>query len=112
LIQEVGVVAAVPKNKRSKSKRDMKRNSFKLTVLSIVECPRCRAKKVAHRVCKACGYYDNKEIIKLEKKSKEKQKEKNTEKKQKASKSSSVKSAVKSSEKVTDNIKEPVESLG
>jgi large subunit ribosomal protein L32 len=63
-------VAAVPKGKRSKSKRDMKRNGFKLGVLSVVECPRCRVKKVAHRVCTACGYYDNKEIIKIKIKSK------------------------------------------
>lgn len=61
-------MAAVPKNKRSKSKRDMKRNGFKLSVLSVVECPRCRVKKVAHRVCTACGYYDNKEIIKIKSK--------------------------------------------
>jgi large subunit ribosomal protein L32 len=70
-------LAAVPKNKRSKAKRNTKRNSFKLSVLSIVECPRCRAKKIAHRVCQACGYYDNKEIIQLEKKTKEKSSEKN-----------------------------------
>jgi len=63
-------VAAVPKNKRSKSKRDMKRNGFRLGILSVVECPRCRAKKVAHRVCTACGYYDNKEIIKIKVKGK------------------------------------------
>ncbi len=63
-------MAAVPKNKRSKSKRDMKRNGFKLSVLSVVECPRCRVKKVAHRVCTACGYYDNKEVIKIIDKSK------------------------------------------
>jgi large subunit ribosomal protein L32 len=63
-------VAAVPKGKRSKSKRDMKRNGFKLGILSVVECPRCRAKKVAHRVCTACGYYDNKEVIKIIEKSK------------------------------------------
>jgi large subunit ribosomal protein L32 len=88
-------LAAVPKNKRSKSKRDMKRNNYKLTVLSIVECPRCRAKKTAHRVCKACGYYDNKEIIKLEKKSKDKQKEKSVEKKQKTSKTADSKSGAK-----------------
>ena len=61
-------MAAVPKNKRSKSSRDMKRNGFKLSVLSVVECPRCRVKKVAHRVCTACGYYDNKEIIKIKSK--------------------------------------------
>ena len=69
-------MAAVPKNKRSKSKREMKRNSYKLNTLEVVECPRCRAKKVAHRVCTACGYYDNKEIIKFKEKGKEKGKEK------------------------------------
>ena len=79
-------MAAVPKNKRSKAKRNTKRNSFKLNVLSIVECPRCRAKKIAHRVCQACGYYNNEEIIKIEQKSKEKGKEKRT-KEAKASKS-------------------------
>lgn len=72
-------MAAVPKNKRSKAKKNTKRNSFKLSVLSIVECPRCRAKKIAHRVCQACGYYNNKEIIKLEKKTKEKGSEKTRE---------------------------------
>ena len=72
-------MAAVPKNKRSRSKKNTKRNSFKLTLLSIVECPRCRANKIAHRVCQACGYYDNKEIIEIEKKSKEKTKDKSRE---------------------------------
>lgn len=69
-------MAAVPKNKRSKSKRDIKRNSYKLNIVEVVECPRCRAKKIAHRICTACGYYDNKEIIKFKEKSKEKDKEK------------------------------------
>ncbi|MBM3706770.1 MAG: 50S ribosomal protein L32 [Actinobacteria bacterium] len=68
-------MAAVPKNKKSKSKRDMKRNSFKLKVLSIVECPRCHSKKIAHRICNSCGYYDNVEIIKMKEKGKEKGKE-------------------------------------
>jgi len=67
---------AVPKSKRSKAKRNTKRNSFKLNIFSIVECPRCRAKKIAHRVCQSCGYYDNKEIIPMEKKKKEKSAEK------------------------------------
>ena len=60
-------MAAVPKNKRSKSKRDIKRNSYKLNIVEVVECPRCRAKKIAHRICTACGY-DNKEIIKFKEK--------------------------------------------
>lgn len=70
------MLVAVPKNKKSKSKRDMRKNSFKLEAASIVECPRCHSKKMAHRVCQNCGYYDNKEIIKIKVKSKEKGKEK------------------------------------
>ena len=67
---------AVPKNKKSKSKRDMRRNNFRLKALNIVECPRCHAKKIAHRVCQSCGYYNNTEIIQMEKKSKSKPAEK------------------------------------
>ena len=69
---------AVPKNKRSKSKRDMRRNNFRLRALNIIECPRCHAKKIAHRVCLSCGYYKNVEIIKMEEKSKAKSTEKET----------------------------------
>jgi large subunit ribosomal protein L32 len=71
---------AVPKNKKSKAKRDTRKNSFKLEAVNVVECPRCHSKKLAHRVCISCGYYDNKEIIKIEAKGKEKSKEKEKEK--------------------------------
>ncbi len=91
-------MAAVPKNKRSKSKRDMKRNSYKLAIPSIVECPRCRAKKIAHRVCLSCGYYKNNMIINLDKKNKEKaekqaktKKERKSEIKNKANQSTTAK---------------------
>jgi large subunit ribosomal protein L32 len=63
---------AVPKNKRSRSNKNARRNSFKLKPVNIVECPRCHAKKIAHRVCESCGYYNNVEIIQKEEKSKEK----------------------------------------
>ena len=72
------MLVAVPKNKKSKSKRDMRRAHDKLKVASIVECPRCHSKKIAHRVCENCGYYDNKEIIKIKNKEKSKEKSKET----------------------------------
>lgn len=72
------MLVAVPKNKKSKSKRDMRRTHDKLKVASIVECPRCHSKKIAHRVCENCGYYNNKEIIKIESKEKSKGKSKET----------------------------------
>ena len=58
------------------------KKSFKLKALNIIECPRCHAKKIAHRVCQSCGYYNNTEIIQLEKKSKSKTVEKETKKPQ------------------------------
>ena len=70
------MLVAVPKNKKSKSKRDMRRTHDKLKVTNIVECPRCHSKKIAHRVCENCGNYDNKEIIKIESKEKSKEKSK------------------------------------
>ena len=72
------MLVAVPKNKKSKSKRDMRRTHDKLKLASIVECPRCHSKKIAHRVCENCGYYDNKEIIKIVSKEKSKEKRKET----------------------------------
>ena len=71
---------AVQKNKSSKSRRDKRRNSFKLKQNNIIECPRCHAKKIAHRVCPSCGYYNNLEIIKMEEKSKKKESSKPQEK--------------------------------
>ena len=56
---------AVPKNKVSKARRDKRRANWKLTIPAIVECPQCHEYKMPHRVCKACGYYNGKEVIKV-----------------------------------------------
>jgi large subunit ribosomal protein L32 len=55
---------AVPKRKHSKSRRDKRRSShWKLTAPSIVACPSCGAYHLPHRVCKACGKYDGREVL-------------------------------------------------
>ena len=55
---------AVPKRKTSKASRDKRRNShWKLSLPSMVKCPRCGEYKLSHRMCKACGYYDGREIV-------------------------------------------------
>jgi len=57
---------AVPKRKTSKARRDSRRAStWKLSAPGIVECPQCHKMKLAHRVCKACGYYDGKQVVKV-----------------------------------------------
>lgn len=59
---------AHPKRKTSKARRDSRRaQTYKLSLPGIVECPQCHEMKLAHRVCKECGYYDGKEIVSIEK---------------------------------------------
>jgi len=57
---------AVPKKKVSKARRDKRRANWKLTVPGMVRCPRCQEWKMPHRVCPACGYYKDREVIKVE----------------------------------------------
>ena len=57
---------AVPKRKVSKQKRDSRRANWKLTLPGMVKCPQCHEFKMPHRVCKACGYYKGREVIKKE----------------------------------------------
>lgn len=57
---------AVPKKKKSKSRRDKRRAHWKLTLPELVECPQCHELKVPHRVCPACGYYKGREIVRVE----------------------------------------------
>ena len=58
---------AVPKRKTSKAKSSSRKANWKLSLPGIVECPQCHEMKLAHRVCKNCGYYDGKEVVKVEK---------------------------------------------
>lgn len=57
---------AVPKRKTSKAKRDARRANWKLSIPGFVACPKCGEPIMGHRVCKACGYYNGKEVIKKE----------------------------------------------
>lgn len=65
---------AVPKRKTSKARRDSRRSShWKLSMPGIVACPQCHRLKLAHRVCKKCGFYDGKQVIELDEKEKKSQ---------------------------------------
>ncbi len=54
---------AVPKGKISKQRRNTRRANWKLSAPAIVACPQCKQMKLAHRVCKHCGYYDGKKVL-------------------------------------------------
>ena len=53
-----------PARKTYRAKRDSRRaQTFKLSLPGIVECPQCHEMKMAHRVCKNCGFYKGKEFV-------------------------------------------------
>lgn len=55
---------AVPKRKISKSRRDSRRAAnIKMVAPNVIECPNCHEPNVPHRVCAACGFYKDKEVI-------------------------------------------------
>lgn len=58
---------AVPKRKTSKARRDKRRASnIKMTAPNVIKCPQCHEPKMPHRVCGECGYYGDKEVIKVD----------------------------------------------
>ncbi len=58
---------AVPKRKTSKARRDKRRNNlWKISAPTLVKCPRCGEYKRTHRVCTACGYYGDRQVVKVE----------------------------------------------
>lgn len=56
---------ANPKRKWSKARTSRHRSNWKLSVPRLIECPRCHTLKMPHKVCKTCGHYNGREIIKV-----------------------------------------------
>lgn len=55
---------AVPKRKTSKQRKNKRRaSSYRLNKPTVTTCPNCLEPRLPHRVCRACGYYDGKQII-------------------------------------------------
>ena len=55
---------AVPKRKISKQRGNKRfAANYKAAAPTLVECPQCHEKKLAHRMCKNCGYYKGVQVI-------------------------------------------------
>ena len=54
---------AVPQNKISKSRRNMRRSHHALSAANPNECPSCGELKRPHHICPSCGSYDDREVI-------------------------------------------------
>lgn len=57
---------AVPKRRTSKSRKRLRRGHHTGAGMATQACPRCSSPRLSHRVCKSCGYYDNKKRIEVE----------------------------------------------
>ncbi len=57
---------AVPFRKVSKTRKRMRRSHNALVADTMTKCPNCGAAIKPHRVCKACGQYKGKEVLKKE----------------------------------------------
>ncbi len=54
---------AVPKRRKSRSKRDMRRAQHdKVAAPTLVACPNCGEPFVPHRACAACGHYNGRAV--------------------------------------------------
>jgi large subunit ribosomal protein L32 len=54
---------AVPKKKHSKSRKNKRRSTWKLTAPQYISCPRCHQDRMPHHVCPHCGYYNGRIVI-------------------------------------------------
>ncbi|MEL6765969.1 MAG: 50S ribosomal protein L32 [Pseudomonadota bacterium] len=55
---------AVQQNRKTRSKRGMRRSHDALRIVASSECPNCGELRLPHHVCGACGYYRDREVVK------------------------------------------------
>ncbi len=53
---------AVPKRRKSKSRKQMRVRSHRRPKPALSKCPKCKAWAQPHRVCPACGYYAGRQV--------------------------------------------------
>lgn len=53
-----------PKRRHSRERKGERRSSIQLKATASVTCPNCGTPTLAHQVCKKCGYYKGREVVK------------------------------------------------
>lgn len=67
---------AVPKQRKTKSKRNNRRMHIYLEQPALALCPKCGQPVLPHTVCLNCGYYKGEEVINVLKKLTKKERKK------------------------------------
>lgn len=53
----------VPKQRHTKSRRNMRRSHHALMLSTLAPCAKCRRLAIPHRMCPHCGYYKGREVV-------------------------------------------------
>jgi len=64
----------LPKRRHSKTRRDKSRTHQRLISPLPGTCSHCGEVKLSHRVCPACGYYNNRPVVEIKEKKEKKKK--------------------------------------
>ena len=64
---------AVPKKRRSKSRKRTHRSLWKISVPTMVTCSECGVLYIPHRVCTTCGYYKGVPVLQVKQKKSKKE---------------------------------------
>ncbi len=67
---------AVPKQRKTKSRRNQRRMHIFLKKPGLIKCSKCGKPVLPHTVCGFCGYYKGREVIDVMKKLTKKEKKK------------------------------------
>jgi len=57
---------AVPQNKVTRSRRNMRRSHDALIAANPTECTNCGELKRPHHICPACGHYRDREVVPID----------------------------------------------
>lgn len=57
---------AHPKRRHSNQRTRKRRTHDKIAAPVLVNCPQCHQATPPHKVCANCGYYDGREVVKVE----------------------------------------------
>ncbi|UCC67944.1 MAG: 50S ribosomal protein L32 [Armatimonadota bacterium] len=55
----------LPKRRHSRSRRNKRRANWRLKAPNLMPCPDCRALRLPHRACPACGNYGGQAVVEI-----------------------------------------------
>ncbi len=53
----------VPRAHSTRAQKGRRRSHLALKPTALLSCSHCHKPKLPHKVCKYCGFYDNKEVV-------------------------------------------------